>query len=260
MTPDDVLIAGVEIAETPELAIMEISQTVVGALPETARNRYTTFVDLDNDPATGCNPAGLLPPTAFVGAELVTSVLFEAAGGLLPQLSTRVWRCEAGRLVPLSAVDIEARASDVELTDIELPSSRRLLGRIQALIPSDLVGPHADVIRVQALAEQLEAGGKMSRLPASSDAGGLISLPAPVLPSCSVSAPVVNPGSVTRVRAEGLLPGETVDVFVGGDPVGIGEVDDAGVADVELPIPSSSPLGFLTGHGAGQGYPFSCHL
>ena len=125
MTPDDVLIAGVEIAETPELAIMEISQTVVGALPETARNRYTTFVDLDNDPATGCNPAGLGLPTAFVGAELVTSVLFEAAGGLLPQLSTRVWRCEAGRLVPLSAVDIEARASDVELTDIELPSSRR---------------------------------------------------------------------------------------------------------------------------------------
>jgi hypothetical protein len=237
--PADVLIASIEIAETPELALLEISQTVVGALPNTAHNRYTTIVDLDNNPGTGCNPAELGLPTEFAGAELVTSVLFEATGGPSPQLSPMVWRCEAGRLVPLSAVDIEARASDAELLHV----GGRLLGRIGVLIPSNQVDPHTDVVRVQAMAEQLGARGKMSRVPASPDAGGLISLPAPILPICAVSAPVVNPGSITRVQAEGLLPGEPVDILVGGELVGAGEVNGSGVVDVELPIPSTSSLG-----------------
>jgi uncharacterized repeat protein (TIGR01451 family) len=237
--PADVLIASIEIAETPELALLEISQTVVGALPNTAHNRYTTIVDLDNNPGTGCNPAELGLPTEFAGAELVTSVLFEAAGGPSPQLSPMVWRCEAGRLVPLSAVDIEVRASDAELLHV----GGRLLGRISVLMPSDLVGPHPDVIRVQGIAEQVGAGGKMSRVPVSPDAGGLIFLSAPILPRCSVSDPVVNPGSITRVRAEGLLSGEMVDVLLGGDPIGTGVVDQSGIVDLELFIPRISRLG-----------------
>jgi hypothetical protein len=234
--PAEVLIASVEIAETPELAIMEISQTVVGALPETGHNRYTTLVDLDNDPATGCNPADLNLPTAFSGAELVTSVLFEAASGQPPQLSPMVWRCQAGSLIPLPASNVQSHASDAELLHV----GGRLLGRINVLIPSDLVGSHSEVVRVQAFAEQLAAGGKMSRVPTAPNAGGLIPLRAPILPSCAVSAPVVNPGSTTRVRAEGLLPGESVDVLIGGVIVRTGKVDDSGVADVELPIPSTS--------------------
>jgi hypothetical protein len=133
--PADVLIASVEVAETPGQATMEISQKVIGALPETAHNRYTTFVDLDNNSATGCMPADLGLPTAFRGAELVTSVVLEATGGQSPQLTVTVWRCAAGTLVPLPASDIKARASDTELA-IHGPSTGRLLGRINVVIPS----------------------------------------------------------------------------------------------------------------------------
>jgi hypothetical protein len=83
----------------------------------------------------------------------------------------------------------------------------------------------------------------MSRLPTAPDAGGLISLLAPVLPSCSLSAPVVNPGSVTRVRADGLLPNSTVNVLLGGDQVASGTVNSSGAADVQVSMPVSSSLG-----------------
>ncbi|TAK33575.1 MAG: hypothetical protein EPO21_12570 [Chloroflexota bacterium] len=237
--PPDVLLASVEIAKTVELAVTEISQTIVGALPRTAHNRYTTLVDLDNNGATGCNPAVLGLPTAFTGAELVTSVLLDALPGQSPRLSPTVWRCQSGTLVPLSASAISARANDTELTD----TVGRLLGRIRVQIPSLLVGPHSDTVRVQAFAEQLGTGGKMSRLPVAPDTGGLIILSAPALPVCSVRAPVVNPGSITRVQATNLPAGQQVDVAIGGEAVGTGEVSASGIVDVELPVPSTSPLG-----------------
>jgi hypothetical protein len=83
----------------------------------------------------------------------------------------------------------------------------------------------------------------MHRIPNSPEIEGLIVLSPPVLPSCSVSAPVVNPGSVTRVRAEGLPSGETANLFLGGDLVNAGNIDVAGVADIELPIPRTSSAG-----------------
>jgi hypothetical protein len=84
------LLASVEVAETPETAVTEISQTIVGALPRAAHNRYSTMVDLDNDEATGCNPAALGLSTAFGGAELVISVHLDILpgrrGGVSPEL------------------------------------------------------------------------------------------------------------------------------------------------------------------------------
>jgi hypothetical protein len=238
--PAEVQIASVEVAETPDLGITEIIQTVVGALPKTAHHRYTTIVDLDADATTGCNAADLDLPTAFRGAELVVSVDVEAADDQPSQLRPSVWRCQSGTLIPVSDSNIAAQVSYTGLADV---GAGPLLGRIKVRIPSNLIGPRAEVVRVQAFAEQLKAGGKMSRVPVSSDNGGLVSLFAPFLPTCSLSAPVVNPGSTTRVRAEELPPGTTVDVFLGGDLVATGVVDDAGVADVELPIPSTSRLG-----------------
>jgi hypothetical protein len=96
--PGHLLLARVEIAETPEVAVVEISQTIAGALPRISEGRYTTIIDLDNDPATGCDPAELGLSTAFKGAELVTNVRVQAPF----QPKPTVWRCEGGRFVDIS--------------------------------------------------------------------------------------------------------------------------------------------------------------
>ena len=84
--PIDTLIVNTELAETPGSGITEVSQTVLGALPSVANNRYSTFLDLDNNPSSGCTPATLGLPTNFTGAEAVTSVTLTVAGGAAPQL------------------------------------------------------------------------------------------------------------------------------------------------------------------------------
>jgi hypothetical protein len=240
--PLDILIAKAELAETPEIGITAVSQTVLGALPSDAHNRYSVFLDLDNNASSGCTPATLGLPTRFTGAEAVTSVTLKVAGGAAPQLVAKVWICGGSEFIPLSDPEISADASDVGLSDVSGPS-RKALARINVTLPTSLLGPRADQVRVQAVAEQLRPGSQLDRLPRGEGEGGVIILPAPDLPRCSVSAPVVNPGSVTHVQASDFPPGELVDVFLGGTQVGTGEVDDAGVADVELPIPSTSPPG-----------------
>lgn len=238
----DVLIARIEFAETPESALTEISQTVLGALPRGSANRHSIFLDLDNDSSTGCLPSSLGLPTAFAGAEVALSVMLDAAGTAPVRLTASLWKCEGGPFVQILNPAINGDASDVKLQDADEPSGS-LLARIRVTLPTSLLGPRRDQVRVQAVAEKLVPGGAINRLPPGEDEGGVIILPAPDLPHCLVAAPVVNPGSVTRIRANGLPPNNVADVFIGENRVATGSVDASGLAEIGLSVPNNATVG-----------------
>lgn len=236
--PPDIYLVKVEMSTTPESEITSYSLTVFGPIPPDVNNHYLVFVDLDNDPATGCVPSSLGFQTEFQGAELVTRVEVEQVDDV-QEVTPGLWQCQNGSLVPASDPGIRGTA----YTQIDAMEMRSLFGIITIHIPDAVRGPAASTVRVQALAQQLGPEGQFDRLPITPDGGGMISLLSPPLPQCSLTPLVVNPGGRTTIAASGLIAIQTAEVRLGDRMIATGPVDSDGELHLDVIIPSSSRQG-----------------
>lgn len=236
--PADIFLTQAEMATTPAAAMTSFSHTVLGPLPPDANNRYLIFADLDNDPATGCAPDTLDLPTEFQGVELVTSVTV-APGEELPAATPEVWQCRGGALVAVTDPAIRATA----YTQSDGLQERALFGIVSLHLPDALRGPAADVVRLEAVAQQVGAGGELDRLPDDAAGDGTISLLPPPLPGCEVDPPIVNPGGAATLTANGLPGGQTAEVYLGEQLIATGAIDGGGAATIAVVVPGGARLG-----------------
>jgi hypothetical protein len=229
-------------AQTPALGATAFWHSVREPQPADTTNEHWTFLDLDDDPATGCDPAALSPgDPGFAGAELVARVSVSTTGGT-ERATPTVWRCQGGSLVELGDPAITAKVMKPGVTDLRGSTMTQPLTVIVSLhLPDAVRGPAAGQVRLQAIARRV--GGEADRLPADGR-GGRFSLIPPVLPECTLATPLLPPGGRTRVRASGLTPNRTVDILVGGQAVATGTTGPTGEADIEFALPASSRQGY----------------
>jgi YVTN family beta-propeller protein len=234
-------LASVGMSTDVETQTTTFSHTVFGQLPPDANNQYTVFVDSDNSPASGCAPSMLGFPTAFQGAELVTSVSVKVVDGVRQAVPT-VWQCQTGRFVKVINPQISADA----FTQTDADTGHIILfSKIVIQVPALVIGPTGNQIRIQAIAQQLGPGGRTDRLPNTVDGGGVISLAPPVFsfPECSLTSTIVHTGDVAMVTASGLTPNSKANVNLGDQLVATGHIDGSGNAHVKFVVPKVSRTG-----------------
>jgi YVTN family beta-propeller protein len=216
------------------------THTVFGILPSTANNRYAFFADVDGNPATGCAPSTLGFPTAFQGAELVTSVSVKVVNGV-QQVAAAVWQCQAARFVQVTDPQIQAHV--FTYTDIETGDPR--FSQVVIQVPNPLIPSTSPTVRVQVLAQQLGAGGRIDRLPNVPDGGVTISLAPPTVayPECSLTPSTVQTNASATVDASGLTPNSKAEVELGTQRVATGTVDAAGTVHITFTVPRASKAG-----------------
>jgi hypothetical protein len=232
-SPPAITLVRSELSETPNSQAAAIVQSLLGPLQNGSRGRYFTFVDLDNDSSTGCAPGSAGFPTTLSGIEVVTAVSAERPGGDVVS-HVGFWRCEAGNLVEVRE-GITAEVVNIR----EVHTGAFLLSEIKTVFDKSLLSPRHDVVRLQAAAEMTLPIHAINRLPVD-DKGAVVSLVPGGLPVCRALAPVVNPGSATLVRGEGLPPNVRIQTMIGGRTVSNGTTDSEGNFEVSAPIASNS--------------------
>jgi hypothetical protein len=217
-----------------ETQLATFTHTFFGVLPSNANNRYAFFVDADNTPATGCEPSTLGFPTAFQGAELVTSVSVKVVNGAQQVVAT-VWQCRAGQFVQVVDPQIQARVDTYTATGSKVTS----FSQVVIQVPNPLVLPASPAVRVQVLAQQLGVGGRIDRLPNAPNGGITIVLapPTAAFPACSVAPASVQTGASTAVDASGLPSHSKVEVELGTRRVATGATDASGTAHITFVVP-----------------------
>jgi len=223
-----------------ETQLATFTHTFFGVLPSNADNRYAFFVDADNTPATGCAPSTLGFPTAFQGAELVTSISVKVINGAQQVVAT-VWQCRAGQFVQVADPQIQARVDTYTVTGSKVTS----FSQVVIQVPNPLVLPASPAVRVQVLAQQLGVGGRIDRLPNAPNGGITIVLtpPTAAFPECSVTPASVQTGASARVDASGLPSQSKVEVELGTHQVATGATDASGIAHITFAVPRKAHAG-----------------
>lgn len=223
-----------------ETQLATFAHTFFGVLPSNANNRYAFFVDADNTPATGCAPSTLGFPTAFQGAELVTSVSVKVASGAQQVVAT-VWQCRAGQFAQVVDPQIQARVD----TYTSAEQGDMSFSQVVIQVPNPLVLPASPAVRVQVLAQQLGVGERIDRLPNASEGGITIVLtpPSAAFPECSVTPASVQTGASARVDASDLPSHSKVKVELGTRRVATGATDASGTAHITFAVPHEARAG-----------------
>jgi hypothetical protein len=233
--PVDVQIVAAEISEDPISQTTALLLRVVGPIPVSATNEYVFFVDVDNNPTTGCEPASLGFPTAFEGADLVARVSLSPAGGT-QTITPSVWTCQRGVLVETNDPGIRGAS----FTQTGWTALQQGFGYVSIAMPDAVAGILGQQVRVQALARQVGPGGQLDRLPAGPASGGLISLSPPKFAQCTVNPSTVRAPGTTLVTATGLLSNQTAEVYLGNNLLATGSIDSNGTAQVNVAIPADT--------------------
>ncbi len=234
-------LASIGVSTSVENQTTTFSHTVFGEPPSDANYQYTVFADLDNNSTSGCAPSTLGFPTAFQGAELVTSVSVRTVGGFRQAIPT-VWQCQTGRFVKVINPQISADA----FTQTDADTGHIILfSKIVIQVPALVIGPTGNQIRVQAIAQQLGPGGRTDRLPTAADSGGAISLTPSVvtLPQCALTPSTVHAGDSPTIMASGLTANSKADVDLGVQHVATGSIDSSGNARIIFSVPRGARTG-----------------
>ncbi len=239
-SPPDVSILNTGIAETPGRQTTELFQTIEGPIPSLSTNQYLFFVDLDNNPTTGADPAILNFQTSFKGAELVASIVVKHISNGVEQVSSKLWKVQGANFYEIENFRIRASVSQQALSSSGEPLPTKL---ISIEMPDSVCGPLNNLVRLQAVAQQLYSTGALDRLPKFSNQGRVISLIPPSLPQCTVFPPGINPGATMTIMAQDLLPNRIAQVFLGQRLIATSPIDGMGEVHLNVAVPSNSKLG-----------------
>jgi hypothetical protein len=230
VTDESIDLVSIRVTQDSFTDTTTFSHKLFGVLPVSNLNhRYSIFLDLDNDPGTGGTPSDLGFPTAFRGAELVTSV--SVSGLEFRTIDKKLWKFETGTFVLV--VDPSIEADVVERRGIETDT---VLNEVVSIrVANAIRGAVGVPIRLQAIAEQRDTGA-LDRVPGPlADAGTNIALVPPRYPSCAVAPSELRPGQSAVVEASGLVPGAVAHGFLGDEAIGEATAIDA-EGNVQIPF------------------------
>ena len=207
-------------------------------------SQYLAFIDLDADPATGGRPADIGFATDFEGAELAVSARVEPPiDPTAPDAPiTTAWVFEGGAWIEVK--DERIRGDIQTIVDGDLMPLNHV---ITVELPLGLGGAARDVVRLQAIAEQLAKPGGFDVLPGekpvATDQGTPLFLVPPRYPVCEVTPAIAGPGETVTVEVVGLLPDRGAHVVLGDQLVAKGGLDQEGGARIDFVIPRDAKLG-----------------
>jgi hypothetical protein len=228
----------VEISETPARQATAFAVTTV-QLPQSGSNSYVVYADLDNNANTGCGTPLNGVPVGLHGAEIATEVDLAIATDGTITASPHVWKCNGSSWAEVTNGTVRATAYAQPLIIDGASAVPSGPGIITIELPDSLRGPAGDPVRLQSVSV---GKGASDSLPGTGN-GGVVSLTPPVLPTCSVSTPVVAPGSSVTVAAASLPPHGTADLFLGDRQLGTTTVDGSGNISASVSIPATSAAG-----------------
>jgi hypothetical protein len=232
--PEELSLMRAQVAIAPRTEVTSISHKVFGPLGPDANVRYASFLDLDANSGTGCDPVDLGFPTAFAGVELVSELQL-TPGAELPTAAGRVWSCQSDGWQSESTSDVIA----YNQTEAELGGS--LFAILSLRLDPALLGG-STLMRMQAIAEG--ENGLVDRLPVSDPAvGETIELEPPPLPQCEVNRPIVPPGGTTVLSTGGFAAHSQLVVLIHGEEVARDAADASGNLNLDIPIPAGADGG-----------------
>lgn len=203
---------------------------------------YYTFLDQDQDPATGGAAEALGVPVRFKGVELATRVRVALAREKFSFTPT-VWRFTDSNFVEIK--DRRIRAYGFPLMAVTEKRSLHLTDQITLEMPMAIFGPAVN-FRLQAAV--VVPDGKQAKVLDLLDddqqrPGREFRWRSPTFPVCSV-APAHAPrrGKLT-VTASGLLPNQPVHLIFGHRHVANGHADGNGGVTVTTAVPADASDG-----------------
>lgn len=223
-----------QVAIAPPNGVASISQTLFGPLLPNADARYLSFLDLDENSNTGCDPADLGLPTRLTGLELIGELQL-SPGPNLPITTGKLWSCQAGSWQSEPGAEVAV----YDQSESELGGSLFAILSLR-IDPALLQGSRS--MRMQTVAEG--ARGLVDRLPKRDPAvGATIDLAPPALPQCEVASLIVPPGGAIGLSTGGFTPNVDVVVLAGGEEVARGTTDANGDVSLDFFMPANSDSG-----------------
>jgi YVTN family beta-propeller protein len=239
--PADLQVVKVGVSQTPGQGSTELSLQILGPLPDDARNEYLLLVDLDAFLQTGCSPSQLGFPTKFRGADLVASVTIRP-GARGRQVSSKAWTCRSGRFQKIAEKETMAAAFN-QTVSRSRSGANTGFSLISLVLSRAVEIKELSKVRIQGYARHSGTDAKIYRFPTSLSGAGLISLIPPVLPQCTATPLVVNPGAKVAVEADGLLPYQTVDMYLGDQQLASPAADSRGMVRIDWTMPHDAKPG-----------------
>lgn len=234
-------ILSLSIVENKDAEITALSHEV-GPIGTPSNSHYLVFADLDDNPSTGGAPASLGFATAFQGAELVTRVFVTDDAFGSQTTEHQAWRFDGGAFVDVTDDTLVSGITSAGFTTDEPVVSSASYVSIQ--MSNAVRGPREDRIRVQAIAQNLDPGGELDRLPDASPAGGVaMFMTFPEYPHCNVTPEAVAPGTQVTLEARGLTAYGLVEVSLGGEVMAEWQTNGAGEAAVTFIVPADAAAG-----------------
>ncbi len=250
--PPDIFLVEAQLSEVPGGSIASFTHTVLGPIPPTAENEYLFFVDLDDDPATGCDNSTVGLADEFDGVEVLSRVTVSNSGAD-PEVIATVWRCESKTLVEVADPSIAASAYNQGSPD---DAEAALFSIVTVRMPTAVRGPAGAQVRLGAVARQFN--GPSDRLPVGGGLG-IVSLIPPELPVARAFPVILQPGQVVTVSADGLMASRPADVLLGGKVIASSSTNSGGGVEIDFSVPSNSrqgvrPLSIRVGAVSAEGF------
>ena len=236
--PQDMTLVKVELSTTSADGVSSLLYTLLGPFRTSDETDYITYLDLDDNTRTGCDPSEVGLPD-FQGADVLALVTVSGEGGT-QEVRPTIWRCERNKFSQVRHPVIKAFAHTqfVQIDDeTEIPIS----GIVSIHFPSSLLPANTNV-RLQSVASRSGLGS--DALPADM-AGAIISMMAPELPKCILTPQVVRRGEEVTVRVRGLVSYRRVEVVFGTESVATANSDAHGTIFAKGVVPDDAPEGLL---------------
>ncbi len=218
-----------QVATAPQTGTTTLSHTIFGPLAPDISARYASFLDLDDNPMTGCDPTAIGFPTSRAGVELVSEVAL-MPGTVLPTTTGRLWSCQS------TGWQAESVSEVIAYGQSEAEIGGALFGIVSLrLDPVLLQG--STRMRMQAVA--IGQSGSVDRLPDADPASATtIDLMPGDLLQCEAARPILPPGGKTMLSSGGFVANAELAVLVRGEEVARANADAAGELNVEIAMPA----------------------
>lgn len=202
---------------------------------------YYTFVDQDQDAATGGAADALGVQIRFEGAELVTRVRVGLGSREGFSFTPTVWRFAAGSFTEVTDRDIRAYA--FPLMAITERQSIHLTDQITLQLPTALFGSGIDNFRMQAavVASSTDNASVLDLLDDDQQRPGRdFRWRSPTFPICSVTPTSARRGGAIVVAATGLLSNRPVHLVFGDRHIANGHAGSDGSVSISTAIPTDA--------------------
>ena len=246
-------------SENTDTGTVLISFKLLGFITGEVKNHYVMFVDLDDNPETGSQPADLNFYTELQGIEIVAVLtVTKTSVSDVIEIESHLWIEKDGEFSELPDSQLFATVTTISEAESQIP----LFDIVSLEFPSSLIDPIGPIVRFQALSQN-SAGDFFDHLPdIGKNENAVLYMTSPQYPGCKVSPTKVASGETVTVEAWGLIPKQEAEVYFTQQILAVGDADKNGAVRVDFVMPKVILEGqqLLTVRSEGSGLTADCAI